>query len=128
MYEIVHNNSVSSWISGIFKDRDLAICYLATIPVDLQPQLLEFPIDRYPVYLLEVDRNFTYNREADIAAFVSKLTLQDNDDWCYGNIYYVDRDWQSQRAGKDYMGMISHFHLDNEHILKICDSGTGNYF
>ncbi len=128
MYAIVHNNSVTSWISGIFQDRDRAIAYLATISVDLQPKLLEFPINHYPVYLLEVDRNFTYNCETDIIAFVSKLTLQDNEDWCYGNIYYINQDWQSRRAGKDYMGMIPHLHLDNKNIFRIRNSGIANYF
>lgn len=128
MYAIVHDNSVTSWISGIFQDRDLAIAYLSTIPVDLQPKLLEFPIDRYPVYLLEIDRNFTYNCEVDITAFIKSITLQDEDNWCYGNIYCINQDWQSPRVGKDYMGVIPHFHLDNQHIFRIRDSGIAEYF
>jgi hypothetical protein len=128
MYAIVHEHSLTSWISGIFQDREQASAYLATIAVELQPQLLEFPIDCYPVYLLEIGRKFTYNREADIITFVSELTLQDDEDWCYGNIYYVDRDWQSRHAGKDYMGIIPHIHLDNERVFGIRDAGIANYF
>lgn len=127
MYAIVHHNSVNSWISGIFQERELAIAYLGTIPVDLQPKLLEFSIDRYPIYLLEVERDFTYYRDTDITAFVSNLTLLDDDDWCYGNVYYIDRDWQSQRAGKNYMGIIPHIHLDNKHVLIIRETGITAY-
>jgi hypothetical protein len=132
MYSIVHNTSSDRrWISGVFKDRNKAIAYLESIPPEIKPpELLEFAIDLYPVYLLEAKGiEFTFYEEADLNAYINTLTLHDDDDWWYGNIYRFEQDWQPPRLpGTDYMGDIRHTHLFTKDILKIRNSGIAKHF
>jgi hypothetical protein len=131
MYLIVHNTSNDRrWISGIFQDRDNAISYTESIPPDINsPELREFIIDCYPVYLLEAKGiEFTLYKDADLNTYINTLKLQDDDDYWYGNVYYLEEDWKSSRPGTDYMGIIQHEHILNRNILKIRDVGIAEYF
>ncbi len=130
MYLIAHQSEINRWVSGIFKSRNSAIDYLESIPQVERPYLLEFSWDDYPIYLLETHGvEFTLYDEAGITAYINTLTIQaNNDDYFYGNIYRIDRDWQSSKIGKDRMGLISHIHIYNEQIASIKAIGIANYF
>jgi hypothetical protein len=131
MYLIVHNTSNDRrWISGIFQDRNNAIAYIESIPPEIKPpELREFIIDCYPVYLLEAKGiEFTLYKEADLNAYINTLKLQDDNDYWYCNIYRLEEDWQSPRPGTDWMGEIRHTHLFIQEILRIRDSGIAAEF
>jgi hypothetical protein len=131
MYLIVHNTSSDRrWISGVFQDRNNAITYLESTPPDIKPSdLREFAIDCYPVYLLEAKGiEFTLYEEADFNEYINTLKLQDDNDYFYGNVYYLEEDWKSSRAGTDWMGAIRHTHLFTQDILRIRDSGITSEF
>ncbi len=56
--------------------------YIDSIPTDLEPQLKEFEIYCYPVYLLEADGlELTLYEDVDINAYIRNLVLQDSDDY-----------------------------------------------
>jgi hypothetical protein len=132
MYLIVHNTSSRRrWVSGIFQDKSMAKSYLAIIPPNLEPQLRECTIDRYPVYLLEADGiEFTLYEEEKINEYIKNITLEeeDDEDRSYANIYQIKEDWQSSRPGTDSMGNIRHTHLDDRGILRVRDSGIATAF
>ncbi len=131
MYLIVHNISTDRrWISGIFQDRDNATTYMESIPPEIQPpELREFIIDCYPVYLLEAKGiEFTLYKEADLNTYINTLKLQDDNDYWYGNVYYLQENWKSSRPGTDWMGAIRHTHLFTQDILRIRDSGIAGEF
>lgn len=61
MYAILHKQDNRHWISGIFQERDKASEYVDDIPTYLNPRLIEFEIDCYPVYVLEIkDEDFVF--------------------------------------------------------------------
>jgi hypothetical protein len=133
MYLIVHNTSTDRrWISGIFQDRGKAIAYLESIPPEIKPpDLREFRIESYPVFLLEAKCvEFTLYKEADINEYIKNIILEDeeDEDRLYANIYYLEEDWHSSRPGTDRMGAIRHTHLDDRKILRVRDSGIGLEF
>jgi hypothetical protein len=132
MYLIGHSTSSRRrWVSGIFQDKSIAKSYLASIPPNLDPQLREYAIDRYPVYLLEANGiEFTLYGEEEINAYINNITLADEDDEdrLYANIYHIKEDWQSPRPGTDSMGNIRHIHLDDRGILRVRDSGIAKEF
>jgi hypothetical protein len=129
MYLIAHQSGINRWVSGIFKSRNSAIDYLDLIPQVERPSLLEFTYNDYPVYLLETHGSeFTLYDRTEITAYINNLTVQDDDDYFYGNIYRIDRDWRSSKIGKDRMGLIPHIHIHNEQIASIKDVGIANYF
>lgn len=129
MYLIAHQSGINRWVSGIFKSRNIAIDYLDIISQLECPSLLEFTCNDYPVYLLETHGvEFTLYDRAGITAYINNLTVQANDDYFYGNIYRIDRDWRSSKIGKDRMGLIPHIHVYNEQIASIKNVGIANYF
>jgi hypothetical protein len=103
---------------------------MESIPPEIKPpELREFAIDCYPVYLLEAKGiKFTLYEEADLNAYINTLKIQDDNDYWYGNIYRLEEDWQSSRPGTDWMGEIRHTHLFTQDILRIHDSGIAGKF
>ncbi len=133
MYLIIHDTSTARrWISGVFQDWNKAIAYMESIPPDIKPpELLEFRIENYPVFLLEAKGiEFILYKEADINEYINNIIIEDgeDEDRLYANIYYLEEDWQSSRPGTDRMGAIRHTHLDDRAVLEVRDSGIASQF
>lgn len=64
----------------------------------------------------------------DLDKYIQSLTIQDDDDFWYANVYCIDQDWRSPRAGTDSMGAIQHAHIFNREIEIIRKSGIAKYF
>jgi hypothetical protein len=132
MYLIIHYSGLRPYISGFFRAQAAAAAYLASFDGGHRAVLQEFELladEPYPLYLFEASRQaFALYGAADITAMLVALPRQPSDDWCYGNVYQLNHDWQPRRAGRDEMGLLPHIHIHNHDLDTIQDVDISTRF
>jgi hypothetical protein len=132
VYLIIHQLHHRPYISGVFRDQTTANAYVAVLNIKKGVVVQEFESLSslsYPLYLFEATgAAFVLDSAAEITAMLMQLPRQTNDEWCYGNVYQINHDWQPPRAGSDAMGMLPHVHIDNHNLNIIQNSGVAACF
>jgi hypothetical protein len=132
VYLIVHHSGFRPYISGVFREKAAIIAYLAGFDIQHQAVIEEFTAltdTGYPLYLFEASgQPFTLHSAAGITAMLAALVQNPSDDWCYGNVYQLNHDWQPRRAGSDAMGLLPHIHIYNHDLNNIKSLGVAACF
>ncbi|RCU50573.1 hypothetical protein DU002_09140 [Corallincola holothuriorum] len=79
----------------------------------------------YPFWITEDHNGFAFYSRAELKALFNSFleSRLDNDDYCYTNLYMVDEDFRSNIPGKDSMGMLRHWHIENYELGVVEESG-----
>ena len=106
------------WIGGVFSYPDLLEEYLASIPNGdhWKQYVVEADGLSYPFYICEDHQGFRFlseNAVIDELARCSHELRRKDDDWCYTNLYRIERDWRLKHPGDDRMGLLPHHHVTN---------------
>ncbi len=127
MYYIEARNDSYKWISAIFMDREKVESYLQSIPERLKniQTLHEVSLDAYPVYLVEGDE-FFFRDLAGVHAALGEIEVKPDFEHVYLNLYKISEDFQSRKPGTDYMGALSHVHVDNDFMQRYHKAAKGS--
>ncbi len=114
------------YLSGIFKSVNDADNYLNQYPDDIKENTSKESITlEYPFFITEDHNGFTYLNENEVIALMKnfELNMVEDDDYCYTNLYLVEEDYFCKKPGKDYMGIIQHWHIQNSSLKQIKQCG-----
>ncbi|MEY8199422.1 MAG: hypothetical protein RPS47_09295 [Colwellia sp.] len=125
---IVVSKAFQEFVAGIFSEKEYALDFIQRIPESDSGDIKHFEVDCcYPFYISEDHEGFSYLTENEVASLVSGFIVDMNnrdEDWCYTNLYKITKNFQPKFAGKDYMGSLPHYHIDNFSLIKIKESGV----
>lgn len=107
-----------TWIAGIFKNRETAKDYFEKISKASNEKkvLLAIPLSKYPFYVIEETNTFKYVEKKDLLSSIEKIVPGEDDDVLYFNFYIIDTDFTPEDPGKDFMGVLNHYHVDNDFL------------
>jgi len=113
------------WISGIFVEKKDAENYFQLIPGDIRDgQIIKsVNLTEYPVYLVEGEEFYFVNLK-ELHEAINKIELIPDFEYSYINIYEIKKDFIPEKAGKDYMGILKHAHVDNEYLKRYIKFGV----
>ncbi|VAW82352.1 hypothetical protein MNBD_GAMMA12-957 [hydrothermal vent metagenome] len=118
-----------TYLSGIFKIKGDAEEYLRKYPDNVKSNTSLERIDCvYPFFITEDEKGFRYFDEVGVSKVIEEL-VQDpvsDEEYCYTNLYRVAEDYFCNKPGKDYMGIIQHWHIENSLIREIKSNGLNS--
>jgi hypothetical protein len=118
MFIIEARKDKRTWISGILQDEDEAKEYFNLIPDNQRgyQSIVSVCLIEYPFYIVEETTTFTYLNLSDVVDLLNNISKMDDDDHVYFNLYFIIQDYRHSKPGVDYMGSLSHIHIDNQFL------------
>lgn len=116
----------ADYISGIFKRREDAEKYLASIPESYRAKnrLQEIVQTNYPLYFIEEwdqpkssSSKLQLITRRELAKKIATVPKVSDNDHVYFNYYRFMEDYQGIRPGQDCLGSTDHYHLTNDCIV-----------
>lgn len=127
---IVVLKNFREFIAGIFSEKESAMKFVLEISEAERDSVTLLETDcGYPFYISENHEGFSYFSSTDVElllnGFIEDMHNQD-EEWCYTNLYRVAEDFSPKKPGKDYMGLLPHYHIDNDVLTEIKENGLAS--
>ena len=105
------------WISGIFQHHADAQAYFDTIPEPARSlqRIVEAPVSAYPFFIIEKS-GFVYGDIGFVRARLRELVPKGEEEYSHFTLYVVREDFAPVKPGTDYMGILWHWHINDEHL------------
>lgn len=118
MFIITATRGERHWISGIFLSKQDAEAYMNLIPDELKQyqKIVELNGFEYPFYIFEEKDKFDYVNEEEMVNRLQNIEQNEDTKVVYFNIYTIRQDYQPQKPGTDYMGILPHDHINNSFL------------
>jgi len=128
MFAVLAEDGLRRWISGVFGSRETAEAYLTLIHDGQRSKHSVTDLDGLndPLYVCEDEKGFRFLTEAEAIAELKLYAgnlREDDEDWCYTNLYRIAGDWRPKRPGTDEMGALPHHHVTNFTLECVEQSG-----
>ncbi len=126
MYIVISKN-YREFVAGVFSSKDKSDKFIDRIPDNLGENVKTISIEmKYPFYITEDHNGFCFYSESEIIQkideYISEMDRRD-EGWFYTNMYRVDNDFEPRQPGKDNMGLLKHYHVENETLRNIMKNG-----
>ena len=130
MIYVIFSKEVRPYISAVFSSTSDAESYFELFPKEYRDKShIEQINHEYPVYLTEDINGFNFHTQKEIEELLNNIQItKESDDFCYTNLYRITRDFSSKYPGKDAMGFLQHWHINNNHLSLVKKSGIEALF
>jgi len=120
-YVLITKKSLE-YISGVFSSKKDSREYLANMDSDSREKTKIIEVKKeYPFFLTEDHLGFRFFSNKEIGYEIDKFIRDrssEQKDHVYTNLYLLESDFIPKFAGTDQMGILPHYHVDDE-ILNI---------
>lgn len=132
MVYIIFSKKRHQYISGIFSSLVQAEEYVSRYDEASKESSNIITVELvYPFYLTEDEKGFRFHTADEafelMKAYIFQMEAKD-EDWCYTNLYLIKGDFQPEKPGHDYMGMLPHRHVENFTLNDMMRYGFENLF
>lgn len=124
-YAIHSKTSKQKWIAALSNDKKKAKEYLAKIQDKVEAELIEIPIEKFPVYIIETSgNNFEFTEDfKDITKKIKAVKPKRNFDDAYFNYYILTKPFFTRPYGTDRMGALDHVHVTDRELKTNLEPG-----
>lgn len=111
-------NKKQNYITGIFEDIDSSMNYYNLIPDDIRSSFEIINITlQFPFYIIEEKNQFYFIDDIKKVLIKFKNIIPKYEHHTvYFNIYKVYEELNPNEVGKDIMGLLEHYHIDNSFL------------
>lgn len=116
-HAIICTKGKRKWVCAICDTHKQTEVYLRRISQDIKTEVVIFNANKYPVYIIEDDKGFSFTSEIRVVEKKMKAIeiIEDFDD-CYFTYYIIEKQFTTRPYGEDRMGALDHIHVDNHSI------------
>jgi hypothetical protein len=103
------------WVSGVFDNRTSAYSELTSISAgsSVSHEMVEVGPDQFPVFIIE-DKGFTCVSLPELLQRLDALEPNGSTDFVHFNVYALREAFKPAVPGRDDMGRIMHWHVDDD--------------
>lgn len=126
MIVMITSRAPRPYVAGVFADETAAREFLGRIPSELRRQMdmTRHPELSVPVFITEDDRGLRVTTpEGALIDLRARAKPRRDDDWVYTHLYRVDEPFIPTEPGRDEMGRLPHWHIENWHLDLIDEDG-----
>ena len=78
----------------------------------------------FPVFFTQDERGFLiHDEQTAFRDLQARSNPRKDDEWCYTNLYRLIEPFYPRQDGRDQMGLLEHWHIENYHMLIIDENG-----
>ncbi len=117
-YAINCTTTNQKWIAALSNDKKKAKEYLSKIQDKVEAELIEIPVEKFPVYIIENSgNNFEFTGDfKDITKKIKGVKAKRNFDDAYFNYYILKKPFFTDPYGADRMGALDHVHITDREL------------